>query len=105
MKVTPVVFYILFAIASSKKEVSGYDIMLIIRHFSLVRLGMGSGTIYPTLKKLKKIGWIEQVRVSMEIRKKFYRLTERGRVVLRQELRQLDKTMTMAYKVGLLPLR
>jgi len=109
MRLNYAVFYTLFAIASTNRDVTGYDIILIIRHIFSDRWHVSSGTVYPILKKLKQIGWIKEIKPTprlgqhIEIRKKFYQITPRGREVLVRDLRQLDKIISTANKIRLLP--
>jgi len=103
MRSTQAVFYTLLAIAASKKEISGYEIIVFVRYFSTGKLHITSSTVYPTLKKLKKRGLIQEVRRPMELRRRFYQITSRGKKFLNTELGQLNKTLSLAYKSGLLP--
>ena len=74
---------ILASLASGPKH--GYAMMEDIAEMSGVRLG--PGTLYGALARLEQRGWIEPL--PAEERRRPYRLTGAGAVVLREQLRSL----------------
>ncbi|MGH9348094.1 MAG: PadR family transcriptional regulator [Vicinamibacterales bacterium] len=62
----------------------GYEIAQLIEARSDGRLKFRAATLYPLLYKLEKRGWVEGrwVEKAGERRRRFYRLTTAGRVVL-----------------------
>src|SRR5918995_2481418 len=62
----------------------GYEIAQLIEARSEGRLKFQAATLYPLLYKLEKRGWLEGrwVEKASQRRRRFYRLTARGRAVL-----------------------
>lgn len=85
---TEAVYYILLALVEPKH---GYGIMQQTAALSGGRLSLSAGTLYGALASLQEKGWIEPL--GEEGRKKEYRITERGRVVLEQELLRLEELL------------
>lgn len=70
--------------AISKKELYGYELIEIIK--STTAIEIAEGTLYPLMNRLKKEGlttskWVEQ---ESGIPRKYYVLTEQGKVTLGQ---------------------
>lgn len=83
---TEAVYYILLALVEPKH---GYGIMQQTAELSGGRLSLSTGTLYGALASLQEKGWIEPL--PEEGRKKEYRITDRGREVLLQELERLTE--------------
>ncbi|MDO4758863.1 MAG: PadR family transcriptional regulator [Rikenellaceae bacterium] len=83
---TEAVYYILLALLEPKH---GYGIMQQTAALSGGRLSLSAGTLYGALASLQEKGWIEPL--GEEGRKKEYRITDRGREVLLQELERLTE--------------
>lgn len=83
---TEAVYYILLALIEPKH---GYGIMQQTSELSGGRLSLSAGTLYGALASLQEKGWIEPL--PEEGRKKEYRITDRGREVLLQELERLTE--------------
>lgn len=83
---TEAVYYILLALVEPKH---GYGIMQQTAELSGGRLSLSAGTLYGALASLQEKGWIEPL--PEEGRKKEYRITDRGREVLLQELERLTE--------------
>ena len=83
---TEAVYYILLSLVESKH---GYGIMQQTAELSGGRLSLSAGTLYGALASLQEKGWIEPL--PEEGRKKEYRITDRGREVLLQELERLTE--------------
>lgn len=66
----------------SKKEFYGYELIKAIKE--VAEINISEGTIYPLLNRLKKDESITAQWVEMEtgIPRKYYRITDRGRLVL-----------------------
>jgi len=58
LPLTPATFHILMALA--KKENHGYGIMLEVEESTNGRFSIGPGTLYGSIKRLLKAGWIEE---------------------------------------------
>ncbi|HEX2445564.1 MAG TPA: PadR family transcriptional regulator [Vicinamibacterales bacterium] len=72
----------------------GYGIARRIEQTSGDALSVNYGTIYPALLKLEQEGWIasEWGLSNNKRRAKFYRLTRGGRLQLRREARDWERT-------------
>jgi DNA-binding PadR family transcriptional regulator len=106
LPMTPAVFYALFALAEGEKH--GYAIMQETSKLSNGEFRMGPGTLYTTLQRLLELKLIEEVEVaatgdSRESRRRYYRLTGTGRVLLEAELVRLDSVVRLARRKKLVP--
>lgn len=81
---------ILASLASEPKH--GYAIMEDIADFSGTRLE--PGTLYAALARLERRGWIEALEA--EERRRPYRITGAGEVALREQLKTLDRVVSIA---------
>ena len=95
------VFHILLALAAS--EMHGYAIMQEIAILSNGRVSVGPGTLYGSIKKMLSAGLIEEssTRPDPELddeRRRYYRITERGRNVLMSEVERLDQLVREAQR-------
>jgi DNA-binding PadR family transcriptional regulator len=90
---TPSTFHILLAL--SLKERHGYEIMKQVEEDSSGTIAMGPGTLYGAIKRLLHDDFIEETgerpdpAVDDE-RRKYYRLTAKGKTSLSAELRRLE---------------
>ena len=105
---TPAVFYILFSLANREKH--GYEIMKQVKQDTHGRVNMGPGTLYGSIKRMLADVLIEEAgdRVdpqSGDERRRYYRLTDRGRAALNTELQRYTEVVTTAEKRGLIPLQ
>lgn len=85
---TEAVYYILLALI---EPLHGYGIMQRTAQLSKGRLVISAGTLYGALSTLLEKDWIEQMETVADSRKKEYRITPIGRVVLEQELSRLEE--------------
>ena len=83
---TEPMYYILLALLD---EVCGVDIMARVEEISGGRVKVGPGTLYAMLQKFEENGLIE--RTAEEGRKKWYRITSRGRGMLEEEMERLRR--------------
>ena len=103
---TPPVFYILLALASSEKH--GYEIMKQVKQDSQGQVKMGTGTLYGSLKRMLQDGLIEEAGERPDPalddeRRRYYRLTELGRQAFAAELRRYADVVALAQQRRLLP--
>ncbi len=96
---SPQVVYILLALAI--KERHGYEIMKQVRHDSQGKITMGPGTLYGAIKRLLKDGWVAEAGErelvgKVDERRRYYRLTELGRMQLAMELQRYEETLQLA---------
>lgn len=96
---TPAVFHILLALADGEKH--GYGIMKEVEAQTEGRLKMGPGTLYGSIKRMAAAGLIqesderEDPRLGAE-RRRYYRLTTRGRSVVVAESYRLERAVNVA---------
>ncbi|PHV69520.1 PadR family transcriptional regulator [Sporanaerobium hydrogeniformans] len=95
---TEPMYYILLVLL---EEQHGYGIMQKIAELTKGRVVIGAGTLYALLSRFEKEGIIEQVRE--EERKKIYKLTYKGKILLYEEEERLKKLLEdgMCYRKGL----
>ena len=90
----PAVFYILLAL--SVKERHGYDIMKQVEADSHGNVKMGPGTLYGSIKRMLDAGLIVEVNNSIDVRRKFYRLTKKGQKHLSSEVQRYSEVVNLA---------
>ena len=83
---TEATYYILLSLVSPRH---GYGIMQMTEELSGGRVHLAAGTLYGALNALSTKGWILQLPVEDESRRKEYRLTEKGLQVLKGEVARL----------------
>ncbi|MBR5962129.1 MAG: helix-turn-helix transcriptional regulator [Clostridia bacterium] len=86
MALTESTYYILLSLLSPQH---GYGIMQRTEEMSRGRIRLAAGTLYGALNTLCEKGWIIQLPTEDGSRRKEYRLTEKGRSILRQEVARL----------------
>ena len=96
---TPPVFHILLALADEERH--GYGIMQDVARQTNDALQLGPGTLYGCLKRMLAAGLVEESdeRPDTELddeRRRYYRMTDRGRSVVRAEARRLAEAVTAA---------
>ena len=104
LPLTPAVFYVLFALADGEKH--GYAIMQKTSSLSDEKFRMGPGTLYTTLQRLLDLGLIEEAeggRSAVDSRRRYYRLTGHGKVLLESELARMDSVVRLARRRKLVP--
>ena len=98
---TPAVFAILLSLAGGDRH--GYAMMKDARTPEGGAIAMGPGTLYGTLERLMRDGLVAETNASDNERRRYYRLTESGRLVLEAELGRLDSALAAARQRGWLP--
>jgi len=100
---TPAVFFILFALADGEKH--GYAIMQQTTKLSEGRFRMGPGTLYTTIQRLLEFSLIEEVSDNRDpdSRRRYYRLTRQGRVLLDLEINRMGAVLRLASEKRLWP--
>jgi DNA-binding PadR family transcriptional regulator len=96
---TPAVFHILLALSDGEKH--GYRIMQAVKANSRGEFIMGPGTLYGTINRLLGEDLIvdsdERADPGLvDQRRRYYRLTERGRQTLRAELLRMESLLERA---------
>ncbi|MHC1723244.1 MAG: PadR family transcriptional regulator [Aminipila sp.] len=82
---TEPMYYVLLSLI---KENHGYGIMQMISELTEGRVAVGAGTLYALLSRFEKEEIIFQV--SEENRRKVYKLSDKGRSILREEFQRLN---------------
>jgi DNA-binding PadR family transcriptional regulator len=93
---TEATYYILLALVT---PLHGYGIMQRTAELSSGRLMISAGTLYGALSTLMEKGWIEQLAVITDSRKKEYLITDIGLTVLRGEVARLEELVVNGRKI------
>ena len=106
LPLTPAVFFVLLSLADGEKH--GYAIMQGMATLSGDKFRMGPGTLYTTLQRLLDLALIEEVQgtgaaVEHERRRRYYRLTGSGKVLLEDEISRMDSVVRLARRKKLVP--
>lgn len=105
LPLTPAVFNILLALADGEKH--GYAIMQEVRADTGGAIRLGPGTLYGSLDRLETAGFVEEsnarpVAKDDDARRRYYRLTDFGRRVLRAEVARLQASLVIARQKNVL---
>lgn len=98
---TPAVFQILLSLYDESRH--GYGIMKEIASRTEGKVKMGPGTLYGTLLRMSEAGLVEESVCSGEKRRRYYRLTSKGRATAIAEAERLAKLVQTAYEKRLVP--
>ncbi|WP_263352834.1 PadR family transcriptional regulator [Acidicapsa acidisoli] len=98
---TPAVFAILLSLAGGDRH--GYAMMKDARAPEGGGIAMGPGTLYGTLERLMRDNLVVETDTSDNERRRYYRLTDAGRLALEAELNRMDSALAAARQRGLLP--
>jgi DNA-binding PadR family transcriptional regulator len=105
MPLTPPIFYVLLAL--SLKERHGYDIMKQVELDSNGKIRLGPGTLYGSVKKMVDGRLIAETKPSAgpgtDTRRRYYRLTDKGRAILTTELQRYRDAVELAKRRKLFP--
>ena len=86
LALTQAVYYILLSLYTPQH---GYGIMQQTEKLSKGRVRLAAGTLYGALNTLGEKGWIEALPGADGMRRKEYKLTDKGACVLKNELARL----------------
>ena len=108
LPLTSSVFHILLALSDG--DLHGYGIMQEVAEHSGGQIRLGPGTLYGAIKRLLGGGLIVETdqRPDPELddeRRRYYRLTDFGRQVLKAEVQRISKLVSVAQQKRLLPKR
>jgi len=87
-------YYILLSLIETRH---GYGIMQHVDELTNSRIHLGAGTLYGSLSRMEKDKLIEVV--LEEERRKFYRMTETGKLLLKQEINRIGELYHNSLKV------
>jgi DNA-binding PadR family transcriptional regulator len=96
---TPAALHILLALADRERH--GLGIAEDIESFTNGRIALGPGTLYGALKRLLDLGLVEDTESrpkgdADDPRRRYYRITPRGRRALEAETRDLANVLNVA---------
>ncbi len=96
---TPAVYQILLSLADAERH--GYGIMQEVAERTGDEVRLGPGTLYRSIKQLRKAGLIEATESDDRLgdygdRRRFYRITEAGRGALEWEAGRLARLVAQA---------
>jgi DNA-binding PadR family transcriptional regulator len=99
LPLTPPMFQVLLALADGEKH--GYAIIKEVARRTGGRVRLRAGTLYTLLHRFDADGWIEEAAERPDPalddeRRRYYRLTERGRAIAVAETARLEETLTHA---------
>lgn len=97
-------FYILLVLAGGDRH--GYGVIKEVEAQTNGAVKLGPGTLYRLIKQLLTDGWIteiENVGDGDDERRRYYRLTPRGRAIARAEAQRLAGLVNVARERHLLP--
>jgi|SRR5579872_500236 len=95
---SPPIFYVLLSLAT--KERHGYDIMKQVEGDSQGKIKLGAGTLYGAIKRMLDEKLIIAVN-SSHARRKYYKLTEKGRGIFSNELQRYTEAVELAKQKNL----
>ncbi|SKC77631.1 PadR family transcriptional regulator [Maledivibacter halophilus] len=88
-KNTKVTIYILLALLN--KELSGYDLIGEVKAISQGEITLLTGSLYPKLKRLTELEYIEIAEERLTGRQKTtYRITEKGTQALLDDMKKIE---------------
>jgi DNA-binding PadR family transcriptional regulator len=102
LPLTPISFEILLALLDGERH--GYAILQVLESRLSATLPMRTGTVYRALSRLLDEGLIEKSGAdSGDARRRYYRITARGRKIARAEAERLAGQVAAARAHRLLP--
>jgi DNA-binding PadR family transcriptional regulator len=106
--ITPAVFQILLALSTGKSH--GYGIMQDVARVTNGETRLGPGTLYRSIQRMLVDGLIEERSLALhdepdDDRRRYYRLTARGRAAARREAQRLADLVDVARQRNLIPKR
>ena len=96
---TPAMFHVLLALAGD--DLHGYAILKEVEHRTAGEVKLSTGTLYGIIKRLLNEGLIIELRQRPaarddDERRRYYRLTPKGREVAAAEAERLEKVVALA---------
>jgi len=91
-----VAFSILLALTLKPRH--GYEIIKQVEEDSFGKIRLGAGALYTSIKQLHEKQLIEEVVTQEDTRRRYYQLTDKGRLVLGQELEYYRNSLELARK-------
>ena len=106
LPLTPAAFHVLLGLADGEKH--GYAILKDITRRTNGRLKLGVSTLYGAVQRLESEGLIQESSARPDPalddeRRRYFRITDFGRDVVRAELRRFEDALSMARAKKLKP--
>ena len=104
LPLTPFEFHILLSLADG--EAHGYAILQDVSRRTDDQFRLRTGTLYTVIKRMLDSGWLEDTpsrQKNDDERRKYYRLTDLGREVVKTEAKRLQDLVTLAQEKRVLP--
>lgn len=104
LPLTHVVYHVLLALAGGAMH--GYGILKDVSERTSGRVELEAGTLYAAIKRLRDEGLLDEASppaASGDARRRYYRLTELGRAVLRAESERLAELVALAREKRVIP--
>lgn len=105
LPLTPLSLAILLSLAEEDRH--GYAILNDVEEQTAGAARVGTGSLYTALQRLEDAGWIKESRrrpsPGEDQRRKYYRLTDRGREVSRAELLRMAGVLELGRTRRLVP--
>lgn len=73
-------------VALSLRERHGYEIIKQVEEDSLGKIKLGPGALYTSIRTLHAQGLINEIQKPLDMHRRYYELTSKGRLVLNEEL-------------------
>ncbi len=108
LPLSPAAFHILVALADDDRH--GYAVIQEVAARTGGAVTLGAGTLYRSIQRLLELGLILETRERPapeldDERRRYYRITPRGRAAARAEARRLQQLVELARANGILPAR
>jgi len=87
-------FFVLFALADGEKH--GYRIMQEIKELSGGQVNLGPATLYTNIQRFVAQALIEEIESKASERRRTYRLSLAGRILLQAELKRQEDVLKIA---------
>ena len=94
LPLTPISFEILLALSEGHRH--GYAILQQVEARTAGLLPLRTGTLYRALARMEEAGLIAPGEASDDDRRRYYRLTAKGREIARDEARRLEDQVAAA---------
>lgn len=98
LPLTPALFHVLIALSEGPRH--GYLILKEVEEKTEGRVRLSSGTLYGIVKRLLKDGLIRETRLpasqQVDLRRRYYELTDLGKEVARAEAKRLRHVLSLA---------
>jgi DNA-binding PadR family transcriptional regulator len=88
LPLTETAYYVLISLNEPRH---GYGIMQHVEELTSGRIKIGAGTMYGSLSRMEKEGLIKSV--AEENRKKIYKISEKGKLLLKLEMARLEELL------------